>query len=537
MRELRNVTSLSVAVSVFLSACAGPALAEHPTVSPEQVRQSMHDRAETASVPRLVELVDDSRLGTLIPDDFKNTAMKDIVKLTTPAGYRLKYRFLEIGVPVAQALSLSMDRQLQGRLLEKARFDSGRRARSESLLVLAAQKNPAHLKYFREALLDHDVSIQFSAVEALEAWGLPEALPLLLEASEKSWSPLIRVFSAQCALRMGAAQGRDQLLKFLTVQDWLMRALAARYLGDLGKPEDLDLMLDRIAAERDQPFVLAELCIAGLKLWSRRGPEPAKPVPPPPAQTRPRTEVSKLFEMEPLVVTAPRLRASGSQLIPPQIDTELVGMLEKIATQPPTETVVYDPSLNEVIQLVTPQGFGLRVRYTDINFLLTEGLAGISNLSLVYRLETIARSSPNTPVRGSAFVSLGYDPTRIDLSIFEQSLHDPSLQVRFGVVEGLIAQKNPMVRGILAGVAQTDESIVLRLFAAQALGRRGDAQGVDILRRYLNDPDWVVRALAVYGLGQLGDDADFERILINLDRESEDHVTAENCLAVLRMSQ
>jgi HEAT repeat protein len=79
--------------------------------------------------------------------------------------------------------------------------------------------------------------------------------------------------------------------------------------------------------------------------------------------------------------------------------------------------------------------------------------------------------------------------------------------------------------------------LVVRLFAAQELGRRGDSQGVDILRRSLGDPDWVIRALSTYYLGQLGDDADFERILVNLDRESEDHAVAEDCLAVLRMSR
>jgi len=246
--------------------------------------------------------------------------------------------------------------------------------------------------------------------------------------------------------------------------------------------------------------------------------------------------VASLFELEPLVVTAPRLKVSGAQLVPPQIDTELVGLLEKIAQEPSSEFVI-DPNVAELRQLVTPQGYGLYVRYTDINALLTEGLAGTSNLTLIYRLETIAKSSRNTSARATAFVALGYDVTRDDLSLFEYALRDPSLQIRFGAVEGLSAQKNPMVRGMLAGAAQTDVSPVVRLYAAQALGRRGDAQGVDIIRRYLNDPDWAIRALATFYLGQLGDDADFERMLINLDRETEDDVIAENCLAVLRMSQ
>jgi hypothetical protein len=42
--------------------------------------------------------------------------------------------------------------------------------------------------------------------------------------------------------------------------------MSARYLGELGKPEDADLLVSRIAAEQDNPYVVAELCIAGLKL-------------------------------------------------------------------------------------------------------------------------------------------------------------------------------------------------------------------------------------------------------------------------------
>lgn len=544
MRQGRVMNVLMASI-FLLSACAGPAVGAPPRLSPEQVRAGMNQRAESATVPRLVQLVDERRLQTLNLDetgigtgiDTSKDTLRDINKLITPAGYRLKYRFREIGVPVAQALSLSHDRQLQTRLLETARFQSGQRARSESLLVLSVQKNPDHFKIFKEALLDRDVAVQFAAIEALEAWNLPEALPLLLNASERDWSPLVRVFSAQAILRMGDPKGRDQLIKCLTDQNWLMRAMAARYLGDLGKPEDVDLLLGRIAAERDHDFVLAELCLAGLKLWSRRGPAPLLPVPVPrPSSPKPPAEVSHLFELEPLVVTAPRLKVSGAQLVPPQIDTELIGLLERLALEPVSEFVV-DDNVSQLRQLVTPQGYGLYVRYTDINALLAEGLAGTTNLTLVYRLETIAKASRNTSARATAFVALGYDVTRVDLSLFEYALRDPALQIRFGAVEGLAAQRNPMVRGMLAGSAQTDVSPVVRLYAAQALGRRGDAQGVDILRRYLNDQDWAVRALATFFLGQLGDDADFERMLINLDRETEDHVIAENSLAVLRMSQ
>ncbi len=532
----RSWTVLAVAAQYVLSACMGPVQAEPSSSTAEAARAQMNLRAESAAVPQLVRLVDDRNLQTLDLDRSGLDTLRDINKLITPAGYQIKYRFREIGVPVAQALSLSRDRQLQNRLLETARFESGRRSRSESLLVLSAQKNPAHLKYFKEALLDRDVAIQFAAVESLEFWNLPEAVPLLLNASERDWSPLIRVFAAQAVLRMGDSRGRDQLLKYLRDTNWLLRAMSARYLGELGKPEDADLLVSRIAAEQDNPYVVAELCIAGLKLLARRAPVVVTPPPESrPSAAKPKVQVARPFMMEPLVLAAPRIRVSGAQLVPPQIDTELINLLEQLADAPPTELVI-DDNVAQLVKLVTPQGFGLYVRYTDLNALLTEGLAGTTNQTLIHRLETIARTGRNTSARATAFVALGHDPTRVDLSLFEYALRDASIQVRFGAVEGLAAQTNPMVRGILAGAAQTDVSPVVRLFAAQALGRRGDAQGVDLVRRYLNDPDWAVRAMATYFLGQLGDDADFERIMINLDRETNDYVISEDCLAVLRMS-
>jgi HEAT repeat protein len=187
--------------------------------------------------------------------------------------------------------------------------------------------------------LDRDVAIQFAAVESLEYWNQPESIPLLLNASERDWSSLIRVFSAQAVLRMGDPRGRDQLLKYLRDTNWLLRAMSARYLGELGKPEDADLLVSRIAAEQDNPYVVAELCIAGLKLLARRAPVVA---PPPPVsrlpEPKPKVQVARPFMMEPLVLAAPRIKVSGTQLVPPQIDTELINLLEKLAADPPPGT-------------------------------------------------------------------------------------------------------------------------------------------------------------------------------------------------------
>ncbi|MBL0249330.1 MAG: HEAT repeat domain-containing protein [Elusimicrobia bacterium] len=531
----------SALLAVFLTACAG--LEPLPTNAAED-RARMRARAEAVAAPKLVALLDRRRENTFTIDQFykpdtsrqEYSALSELGNMRTPEGYRLKIRLWNLGVPVTQALALAQDPQIQGRLLEAARFQSGTQARAEGLLVLATKKNPDHLKYFKEALLDRDVSIQFAAVEALRVWAQPEALPLLLDAARRNWSPLIRLWSARAAWALGDNAGKEMVRAALADSNRVTRALAALTLGDMGGPEDLDAVLARLDREGDNPFVMAELCLSGLKLFAKKAPVPPDPAPARPAR-REEPRVLDLFEMEPLIVTAPRLRVSGRHQVDPRIDVRLAGLLEKIATDRPEVLVYDDPTLQEIVKLTIPSGFALNIRYTDIRYLLTMGLAGTRNYTLISRLETIYKSSPDSGIKAFALVALGHDPSRMDVGVFRDALIPTNnIQTRFGAVEGLAAQKNPLVKGVLADAAQSDESLVVRIFAAQALGRWGDPQGVDLLRRYLNHEDFVVRFLATYYLGQLGDDADFERILINLERETEDAVTAENCLAVLRMS-
>lgn len=539
---MKKAHRLNGFLALLMTACAG--LEPLPTSAAED-RARMRARAETAAAPKLVALLDNRRENTFTLEDFykpnssnqEYSALSELDNMRTPEGYRIKIRLWNLGVAVTQALALAQDPQIQGRLLEAVRFQSGMQARAEGLLVLATKKNPDHLKYFREALLDKDVSLQFAAVEALRAWALPEATPLLLDTARRNWSPLIRLWSARAVWALGDPVGKEIILASLNDTNWVARALSAQALGDLGGAEDLDLVLGRLDREGDNPFVIAELCVSGLKLLAKKA-----PAPPEPASARPlrreEPRVLDLFEMEPLTVTAPRLRVSGRHQVDPRIDVRLTGLLEKVAAEPVDVSVYDDPWLLEIINnLRTPSGFALKMRYTDLRYLLTVGLAGTRNYTLISRLESIYRTTNDSGVKAFALVALGHDPSRMDMSVFRDGLSSDNIQTRFGAVEGLAAQNNPMVKGILADAAQSDSSMVVRLFAAQALGRWGDPQGVDLLRRFLNHEDFVVRFLATYYLGQLGDDGDFERILINLEREKEDAVTAENCLAVLRMSQ
>lgn len=540
---MKKAHRLNGFLALLMTACAG--LEPLPTRAAED-RARLRARAEAAAAPKLVALLDNRRENTFSAEefsvknsqgDFDRTPLGELTQMRTPEGYRLKIRLLSLGVPVTQALALSADPQIQSRLVEAARFQSGTQARAEGLLVLATKKNPDHLKYFREALLDKDVSLQFAAVEALRAWALPEATPLLLDTARRNWSPLIRLWSARAVWALGDSAGKEIIRAALNESNWVARALAAQALGDLGGADDLDLVLGRLNREGDNPFVIAELCVSGLKLLAKKTPAPPEPAPARPVRREP-PRVLDLFEMEPLTVTAPRLRVSGRHQVDPRIDVRLTGLLEKVAAEPVDVSVYDDPWLQEIINLKTPSGFALNIRYTDLRYLLTVGLAGTRNYTLISRLESIFKSANDSGVKAFSLVALGHDPSRMDMGVFREALTpSQNIQTRFGAVEGLAAQNNPMVKALLADAAQSDPSMVVRLFAAQALGRWGDPQGVDLLRRFLNHEDFVVRFLATYYLGQLGDDGDFERILINLERETEDAVTAENCLAVLRMSQ
>jgi HEAT repeat protein len=512
-------------LGVLAAGCAAVLATSEPGVALNR------ERADADVSAKLISLLDERKRVRPTIQDLQETALRDIVSLTTPAGYRFKNRYLELGVPLAQSLSLAQDRQLRQRLVEAARWTSSPRTRAEALVALATYQDPDHVKYFREALLDKSVAIQFAALEALQVSGYKEAVPYFLDAAQNSWSPLIRVFAAQAALRLGDARGRDKLLVFLRDNNWLMRAMAARYLGDMGRPEDGDVLLSRIGPEQGNQFVLAEVCIGALKLLAKKTPAPVKPVAPPPSAPAPRARAA--FELEPLIITAPRLEVERVDI---RIDNELVRLLERLAELPPPEEVIVQDVLTDLNNLITPAGFSLKVRYSDLAFLITEGLAGAKDFGLVQRVESIARTNPDARVRAAALVSLAYNPARRDSFIFQDALRDRSLAVRFGAVEALEIMGGAPVRASLADTAERDDSQALRVYAAQALARSGDAQGLEKLRRYMMDFDWVVRSIAIRALGELGTPDDYYRIQSRLTYEENNFAAAESCLAMLRLA-
>ncbi len=518
----------------FPLGCA--AVAVHSGDKPSPVAKEAPEdnlQADHIVAPYLVALLEERKLKTRNIADYENvnSALKDIVRFTTPAGYSLRTRLQNNGIPVAQALSLSRHEQIKSRLLEAARWAYSPRTREQALLGLAALKQTKHLNYFKEALLDKDISVQFAAVEALQIFGGSYAVSMLLNTADSGWSPLIRVYAAQAVWRMGEERGKTKIRSLLRDPNWLVRAMAAKTIGELGKAQDANLLLSRIGPEKDHKFVLAEACIGALKLLGKKSSRPRRPKRRQPKTSAKAPPPSSVYELEPLVVTAPRLKI---QIVDVRIDNNLVQILNEIMQNPPPEG--FDPVLEELSSLQTPLGIALKIRYTDISVLLAEGLAGTRNFSLIRKLEEAARQSLPW-VRASILLALGYEPGRRDLFIFEEALKDKIIGVRFGAVDALSHIRSVSARNLLIKAAQYDASLALRVYAAQALWQQGDTSGREVMLRLISHQDWVIRGMCVYYLGEMGGEEEFNQIAYRLRSETNDFVKAEACLALLKLSK
>ena len=203
--------------------------------------------------------------------EVEGTPLGELLTVGSPIGYTLRNRYLNIGVPIAEALSRDTDPDLRAKLVELARWDRNPEVRAAALVAVARTQDVRDLNIFREALVHLDPAIRFGAIEAMTLWGQPQmTLPLLNAASERDYEPILRVFAAAGMAKLGDTQGLHKLRAFTDDPSWLVRAMAARYIGEYGTAEDYDYLVARIGREQSNDFVVAEFCIAALKLFPKK---------------------------------------------------------------------------------------------------------------------------------------------------------------------------------------------------------------------------------------------------------------------------
>ena len=243
------------------------------------------------------------------------------------------------------------------------------------------------------------------------------------------------------------------------------------------------------------------------------------------------------IELEPLVITAPRLKIRKPEALDPQINSHLLRLLRLRQNARPDSQAVLDASVGNLNKLTTATGFKLKTRYTELGFLLTEGLAGVTDPQLTIELENTVRQGTNPQIRAAAMVALAYTRDQRFMTLFMGALRDANLTARLGAVEALNILGGSSVQSLVADAARMDASYTAQAYAAASIWRMGDVYGRDILARLAQHQDWYVRALATRYLGDNGGDEEYRKLLSWLPMETHQAVRAELCSALLNLQK
>ncbi|MFA5028098.1 MAG: HEAT repeat domain-containing protein [Candidatus Methylomirabilota bacterium] len=256
-----------------------------------------------------------------------------------------------------------------------------------------------------------------------------------------------------------------------------------------------------------------------------------------PAQPAQGVEDLASMELEALVITAPRMKIKAPLALDPQINSNLLRLLRLRQNARPDSQAVLDASLGSLTKLTTPTAFMLRTRYTELGFLLTEGLAGATDMQIGSELENTVRQGTNVQIRAAAMVALAYTHDQRYVGLFQSALIDPNVTVRLGALESLMILGGPGVQMSVAGAARSDSSLTVQLYAAAGMWRLGDVYGREILLRLALHQDWFVRGLAIRYLGELGGADEYRKLLQWLPGEGHQAVRAELCSALLNLKK
>lgn len=469
----------------------------------------------------------------------------DILLVGSPIGYNLRNRFLNLGIPLAEAFAANSDPVFRTQLIEMARWDRDDESRAAALIALARWHDIAHLQIFNEALIHLNPGVRFAALESLVTWNHPrQAMVLLAAAAERDQEPILRVYAAAGLARLGDPAGLARLRQFLDDPSWLVKAMAAKYIGENGTAEDYTLLLNRMNGEMGNDFVVAEFCVSALKLYPKKkaADEAAVPTRPTRVESKPVDVSGNLvvddemaFQLDPLVVTAPRVQAQVD-LIDPRINQQLMRLLQQQMDARPNSEQALDASIGNLNKLTTLTGYNLKTRYTELGFLLTEGLAGTTDYQIQLQLENVVRQGTNVQTRAASLLALAYSKDIRYSTLIQGALVDANPTIRFAAIESLLVMGDQSAELQLAGASRTDLSVPIQLYAAAGMWRMGDIFGRELLLRMYQSQDWLTRAMADHYLGEMGGSDEYRRLQRELDGEQDPAVKAEILTALVKLN-
>jgi HEAT repeat protein len=350
----------------------------------------------------------------------------------------------------------------------------------------------------------------------------------------------MQIYAAQALLSLGDQSGIPILWKYMDHDSWVVRAMAARYLGDYGQPDDYVKINSYLNRETRNDYVMAELCLASLKLISRKG-ESISYSPSSPGWKN-NDEVSytigkdKVIELEPLIIVPPQLRIPASLQVAAQINAKLNQLITTRLNVPLDPLQAQDPVLQDLNAMVTPTGFALKTRYSELSYLVIEALAGTNDMNMRATLQRLAADDSNPLIRASALIALAYSKNEDDLYLIQQALSDKNAIARMGALEAIEVGRFRQAIPDIFTTAGVDPCPAIQVYALQVLAKFDNPSGRQSLINRLSDPDWPTRAMAYWYLGRYGTPDDYSLVLSRLMTEENPFVQAEIVLAVLRLT-
>jgi HEAT repeat protein len=319
--------------------------------------------------------------------------------------------------------------------------------------------------------------------------------------------------------------------------------MASRYLGDYGDANDVDTLLKVVNRETRNDFVAAEAAIATLKLLAKKADAPLPPPVRKPVASRDAGKGDRytvasddVVEMEPLVIRPPRLNIPESVRVAQSLNNRLIQLIQNKLDQPVDKDLENDPNLRDLNQMVTPEGFALQTRYSQLSVAVSEGLAGTTDPLLRAELTHLVQSSRGALTQATALLSLSYARDARDIPLVTQALISDDTQVRFGALEAAEAGHFKDVVPDLINMAANDPVPVFRVYAIQVLLEFGEPSAHDLLISHDTDDDWPSRAMGYWLLGRYGDTADHGFVSNHFASEQNAFVLAELALAAQRLA-
>jgi hypothetical protein len=242
------------------------------------------------------------------------------------------------------------------------------------------------------------------------------------------------------------------------------------------------------------------------------------------------------YELDPIVITAPRRRVQEERL-DPRINRVLLKLLQDSKELRPGAQIAIDSSIDNLGKLVTQTGHKLKTRYTELSFLLLEGLAGVENFQLQNELQRVTIAGGNPQLRAAAMVALGYTKDERFLADIQPAILDQNVTVRLGALEALLVMDNTSAQAQVAQMGRDDAAMAIRVIAAAEDWKKGSIFSRQLMRDYARHDNWFVRAMAIRYVGELGRGFEYRQLQGQLISEVDPIVRAELAGALLQLKK